>query len=105
MITINFETSNVTAALQELKALGFKLSASRAAPSWNGREPETLIVASHDDIPDSYKGVRLYDFKRAVRRLAENHQQDCIAVLYADGNGECVGSNPVPFDINYFTTS
>jgi hypothetical protein len=103
MIYINLETSNVPAALQDLKALGFKLISSRAAPSWNGREPETLIVASHDDIPDSYKGVRLYDFKRAVRRLAENHQQDCIAVLYADGSGECVGSKPVVFDSSKFS--
>jgi hypothetical protein len=103
MIYINFETSNVPAALQDLKALGFTFIASRAAPSWNGREPETLIVASHGDIPDSYRGLVLYDFRRSVRRLAENHQQDCIAVLYADGYGECVGSQPVPFDINHFT--
>jgi hypothetical protein len=105
MIYINFETSNVPAALQDLKALGFTYIASRAAPSWNGREPETLIVASHDDIPDSHRGVALYDFRRALRRLSENHQQDCIAVLYADGTGECIGSQPVPFDIKYFTKS
>jgi hypothetical protein len=93
MITINFETSNVTAALQDLKALGFKLIAQRPAPSWNGREPETLIVASCEGYSVN---------SRAIRKLAADHQQDCIAVLYPDGSGLCIGSKPVAFDINYF---
>jgi hypothetical protein len=94
MITINFETSNVPAALQDLKALGFKLIASRAASSWNGREPETLLIASCEGYSVNSK---------AIRKLAADHQQDCIAVLYADGSGACIGTNPVAFDISMFS--
>lgn len=96
MLYINMETNNVPAALTELKAHGFTYVASRAAPSWDGRPPETLIIASITDWSTATA--------RAVRRLAANHEQDCIAVRFSENVGVTLGSKPVDYNEEFFQT-
>jgi hypothetical protein len=95
MIYINMETLNVPLAIKELQAFGFTYIASRAAPSWNGKPPETLIIAS---IPD-WSVVT----ERNVRRLAANHDQECICVRFSHGVGRCIGSKPVAYSEELFS--
>jgi hypothetical protein len=94
MIHINMETRHTAAALTELKANGFTYIASRAAPSWNGRPPEVLIIASIPDWSNSAAS--------AVRRLADRHNQDCIAVRFSEGVGVTLGPKPVAYNEEYF---
>ncbi len=83
-------------ALTELKANGFTYIASRAAPSWGGRPSETLIIASITDWSTATA--------RAVRRLAANHEQDCIAVRFSENVGVTLGSKPVDYNEDCFVT-
>jgi hypothetical protein len=96
MIYINMETNNVPAALTELKAIGFTFITSREAQPWDGRPPETLIIAS---IPDWSIHT-----ERALRRIAANHDQDCIAVRFSHGVGKTVGAKPVVYSEDFFST-
>ena len=97
MIYLNMETTDVPAALSELKALGYSYVASRAAPSWDGRPPETLIIASLD-------APWTQDCERDILELAKRHQQDCIAIRFAPNEGVTIGSKPVDYSEEYFAT-
>jgi hypothetical protein len=94
MIHINAESANPELLVQELKALGCTIIAQRLAPPWEGRPPETLVIASNPDW-SSTLGC-------ALRRIAANHNQDCIAVRLSPNTGITVGAKPVAFKEEYF---
>jgi hypothetical protein len=75
-------------------AQGFTIVAQREAQAWQGRPPETLVIAT---IPDWSNAA-----KNALRRIAANHQQDCIAVRFSEGVGTTVGALPVAYSEEHF---
>lgn len=85
MIYINAETpNNVPHALAELEALGFEIVATRPAQAWNGREPETLIIARNTELTTAQVlGLGVF---------AKNHKQDCVAIRLAPNVGLTVGA-------------
>jgi hypothetical protein len=94
MIHINAESASPELLIKELEAIGCTIIAHRLAPSWEGRPPETLVIASAPDWSTT--------LNKALRRIAENHQQDCIAVRLAPNVGLTVGSKPVDFNEGFF---
>jgi hypothetical protein len=94
MIYINAESASPEILAKELEALGCTIIAQRLAPSWEGRPPETLVIASCPDWSTP--------LSRALRRIAENHNQDCIAVRFEPNVGITIGSKPVAFNEEYF---
>jgi hypothetical protein len=94
MIHINAESANPEALVQELKALGCTIIAQRLAPPWDGRPPETLVIASCPD----WSAL----LSHALTRIAAEHNQDCIAVRFSPNTGITIGSKPVAFKEEYF---
>jgi hypothetical protein len=97
MIHINAESANPELLVQELKALGCTIIAQRLAPPWEGRPPETLVIAS---CPDWSALLRC-----ALTRIAAAHKQDCIAVRFLPNTGITIGSKPVSFNEEYFNVA
>jgi hypothetical protein len=97
MIHINAESANPDTLVQELEALGCTIIAQREAPPWEGRPSETLVIASHADWSTS--------LSHSLRRIAANHNQDCIAVRLSPHIGLTVGSKPVAFNEDYFNVA
>jgi hypothetical protein len=97
MIHINAESANPEVLVKELEALGCTIIAQRLASSWNNKPPETLVIASYPDWSTS--------LSRSLRRIAENHGQDCIAVRFKHNTGITVGSKPVAFNEEYFNVA
>jgi hypothetical protein len=95
MIHINVESATPDTLIKELEALGFTIIMSRPAPSWNGREPETLVIASIDVMPPVSR----------LRRIAANHNQDCLAVRFGLGDGITIGSQPVAYSEEHFNVA
>jgi hypothetical protein len=94
MIYINAESASPELLAKELEAIGCTIIAQRPAPSWNNKPPETLVVASCPDWSVSL--IRL------IRRIADAHRQDCIAVRFEPNVGITIGSKPVAFKEEYF---
>jgi hypothetical protein len=94
MIHINAESANPEKLIQELQALGCTIIAQRLAPPWDGRPPETLVIASCPD----WSAL----LSHALTRIADAHKQDCIAVRFSPNTGITIGSNPVAFKEEYF---
>jgi hypothetical protein len=97
MIHINAESANPEALVKELEALGCTIIAQRLAPPWEGRPPETLVIASRSD----WSAL----LSHALTRIAANHNQDCIAVRFSPNTGITVGSYPVAFNEEYFNVA
>jgi hypothetical protein len=95
MVHINAESSTPDVLIKELEDLGFKVITSRLAPSWNGKPPETLVIASIDVMPPVSR----------LRRIAANHDQDCVAVRFGLGDGITIGSQPVAYNEEYFSVA
>lgn len=95
MIYINVETpNNIEHAKAELEALGFDIVTFRPAAAWEGREPETLIIARRENITEAQVlGLELF---------AKNHNQDCVAIRLKANVGLTVGSKPVAYEEAYF---
>jgi hypothetical protein len=94
LIYINAESASPELLTQELEAIGCTIIAQRLAPSWEGRPPETLVIASCPDWSTS--------LSHALTRIAANHNQDCIAVRFSPYSGLTVGAKPVAFKEEYF---
>jgi hypothetical protein len=94
MIHINFETNSPELLRSQLQALGCTVIAQRPAPSWDGRPPETLVIASS---PDWSSTLHV-----SLSRLSDLHKQDCIAVRFLPNVGATVGAHPVPYKEEYF---
>jgi hypothetical protein len=94
MIYINAESASPELLITQLEALGFTIQAQRLAPAWEGRPPETLVIASTTDWGTLTQ--------RGLMRLADEHEQDCIAVRFAVGVGLTIGTKPVAFNEEYF---
>jgi hypothetical protein len=94
MIHINAESASPSILAQELEAIGCTIIAQRLAPPWEGRPPETLVIASCPDWSTS--------LSHALTRIAEAHRQDCIAVRFEPNVGITVGAKPLAFNEEYF---
>jgi hypothetical protein len=94
MIYINAESASPELLAKELEAIGCTIIAQRLAPSWNNKPPETLVIAS---IPD-WSAL----LSHALTRIADAHNQDCIAVRFEPNVGITIGSKPVAFNEEYF---
>jgi hypothetical protein len=94
MIHINAESAFPNILIPELEAIGCTIIAQRLAPSWEGRPPETLVIASYPEWSTS--------LSRLLTRIAANHNQDCIAVRFEPNVGITVGAKPVAFNEEYF---
>jgi hypothetical protein len=95
MIHINAESATPDVLIKELEDLGFAIITSRLAPSWNGKPPETLVIAGIDVMPPVSR----------LRRIAANHDQDCVAIRFGLGDGITIGSHPVPYNEEYFSVA
>ena len=96
MIYINAESANPTAAREHLEAMGLDIVATRPAPSWDGRPPETLLIAR---CPDFSTTLALQ-----LKGFAINHKQDCVAVRFSTNIGLTIGSKPVAYSEEFFST-
>jgi hypothetical protein len=97
MIHINAESANPDALVKELEALGCTIIAQRLAQPWEGRPPETLVIASCPD----WSAL----LSHALTRIAAAHNQDCIAVRFSPHRGITVGAKPVAFNEGYFNVA
>lgn len=94
MIYINAESTRPNDLRTELEALGFEVTTSRLGESWQGRPPETLVIARNTDLMSAHV--------RGLERIARDHNQDCIAIRLVKGVGVTVGSKPVPYKEEFF---
>jgi hypothetical protein len=97
MIHINAESANPDALVKELEALGCTIIAQRLAQPWEGRPPETLVIASSPDLSIT--------LSHALFRIAAAHNQDCIAVRFSPNIGTTIGAKPVAFNEEYFNVA
>jgi hypothetical protein len=95
MIYINAESTNPELLIKELESAHCTIIAQRLAEPWNDRPPETLVVASHPEWSTA--------LNRSLRRIADNHNQECIAVRLSETVGLTVGSKPVAYKEEYFS--
>lgn len=95
MIYINAESSRPSDLRNELEALGFEVTTSRLGESWQGRPPETLVIA---------KSIEIMTMQiQGLERIARDHNQDCIAIRLARSVGVTVGAKPVAYNEEYFS--
>jgi hypothetical protein len=97
MIHINFETKSPELLRSQLEALGCTIIAQREAASWDGRPPETLVIASSPDWSNT--------LHVSLARLSDFHWQDCIAVRFSPNVGVTIGTKPVPYSEEYFNVA
>ena len=97
MLHINAESASPELLAQQLEAIGCTIIAQRLAPSWEGRPPETLVIASNPD----WSAL----LSHALTRIAASHKQDCIAVRFSPNVGITLGSKPVSFNEEYFNVA
>jgi hypothetical protein len=94
MIHINFETASPSVLRSQLEAIGCTIIAQRPAPSWDGRPPETLVIASSPDWSSTLHHLLIH--------LSNIHKQDCIVVRFLPNVGATIGAKPVPYKEEYF---
>ena len=96
MIYINAESPNPKLACKQLEALGLTIETTRPAPSWNGKPPETLIVASVPDFSTT--------LARGLLRFTVDHKQECVAVRFSHNVGMLIGVTEHRYNEDYFFT-
>ena len=96
MIYINAESPNPKPACKQLESLGLTIETTRPAPSWNGKPPETLIIASVPDFSTT--------LARGLLRFTVDHKQECVAVRFSHNVGMLIGVTEHRYDEDYFFT-
>lgn len=96
MIYINAESANPALARQHLEALGLDIVATRLAPPWEGRPPETLIIARTPDFSTA--------LARGLLKFTRDHKQDCVAVRFSQNIGMLIGVTEHRYNEDYFKT-
>lgn len=105
-INIGLNTSNnnpveIHRLLQDLRAAGLHNINSRIALGyWQGQPECTLVAECLFAIPLCHPEARLA-IRVSIARIAEQHGQECIALLWPEGHGELVPSVG-DFDPNQF---
>lgn len=95
MIYINVETPfDTDIARIEIEALGFDIVTTRPAQAWDGRPPETLIIARNTELTSAQV--------LGLERFATKHNQDCVAIRLAPSVGLTVGTKTVEYREEYF---
>ena len=94
MIYINAESANPTLAREHLEALGLDIVATREAEPWEGRPPETLLIARTPDFSTA--------LARGLRRFTIDHKQDCVAVRFSENIGLLIGNTDLQYKEEYF---
>ena len=97
MIYINTESTNPELACKQLEALGLTIIATRPAVSWDGKPPETLIIAS---IPDFSTTLA-----RGLLRFTVDHKQECVAVRFSHNVGMLIGVTEHRYNEEFFSTN
>jgi hypothetical protein len=60
-----------------------------------------LVIASHADLGN----YEIQGFRRHIKRIAEHHYHDCIAIRFAPHDGITVGAKPVAYSEEYFNVA
>lgn len=96
MIYINAESANPDLAREHLEALGLDIVTTRPAEPWEGRPPETLIIACCPD----FNTV----LARGLLRFTRDHKQDCVVVRFSQNIGMFIGVTDLRYDESFFKT-
>lgn len=96
MIYINAESANPELAREQLEALGLDIVTTRPAEPWEGRPPETLIIARCPDFSTA--------LARGLLRFTREHKQDCVAVRFSQNIGMLIGVTDLQYNEGYFQT-
>ena len=96
MIYINAESANPELAREHLEALGLDIVTTRPAPSWEGRPPETLLIARCPDFSTV--------LARGLLRFTREHKQDCVAVRFSQNIGMLIGVTKHQYHESFFQT-
>lgn len=94
MIYINAESANPELARQQLEAIGLDIVATRPAEPWEGRPPETLIIARCSDFSTA--------LARGLLKFTRDHKQDCVAVRFSQNIGMLIGVTDLRYNESFF---
>ena len=97
MIYINAESTKPKPACKQLEALGLTIVATRPAASWDGKPPETLIIASNPDFSTT--------LARGLLRFIVDHKQECVAVRFSHSVGMLIGVTEHCYNEEFFSTN
>ena len=101
LTTSNNNPVEIHRLLQDLRAAGLYAANSRIALGyWRGQPECTLVAECLFAIPLCHPEARLA-IRVSLARIAEQHGQTCVAVLWPDSTGELV-PNVGEFDTNQF---
>ena len=96
MIYINAESANPTLAREQLEALGLDIVTTRPAAAWDGKPPETLLIARCPDFSTA--------LARGLLRFTRDHNQECLAVRFSQNIGMLIGVTEHRYSEEYFQT-
>jgi hypothetical protein len=97
MIYINAESANPELAREQLEALGLDIVTTRLAEPWEGRPPESLIIARTPDFSTA--------LARGLLKFTRDHKQECVAVRFSHNIGMLIGVTEHRYDEDFFATT
>lgn len=97
MIYINAESANPELAREQLEALGLDIVTTRPAQAWEGKPPETLIIARSPDFSTA--------LARGLLRFTVAHKQECLAVRFSHNIGTLIGATEHRYNEDFFQTT
>lgn len=97
MIYINAESANPYLAREQLEALGLDIVTTRLAEPWEGKPPDTLIIARTPDFSTA--------LARGLLRFTVEHKQECVAVRFSHNVGMLIGVTEHRYNEDFFQTT